>query len=248
MDLEDSDSIHSLTFLADNAHLASGTKSGRISLWDVVTGIRVLSLEGHAYGITCLSASPRESLLASGSWDRTVRIWNTTLGVCLFTLSAIVRSLAFFPDGGRLAIGCEDGWLRLWNFSTKETQSYKLKDGGDLEVAVSNDGKLLAAATYGQSDVVIFDTTNFSNPVTVFDGGESSGCMSFPLDNSQLVIVGGRYTTRGFVQMWNIQSQACRSFEHFSVEKAAISPDGTRIVSGTEHRYLSRLTFSLFNS
>ena len=240
-DLEDSDSIHSLTFLADNAHLASGTKSGRISLWDVVTGIRVLSLEGHAYGITCLSASPRESLLASGSWDRTVRIWNTTSGVCLFTLSAIVRSLAFFPDGGRLAIGCEDGWLRLWNFSTKETQSYKLKDGGDLEVAVSNDGKLLAAASYGKS-VAIFDTTDFSRPETVLDVN-SIWRVSFSPDNSQLVTVGD-----GFMRLWNIYSRECRSFKHERVRNAAFTPDGTRGVPGTVHCCPSCLYFSLVYS
>ena len=56
MELEDSDDTTALSFLADNAHLASGNDSGRIYLWDVVTGIRVFSLEGHMKWITSLSA------------------------------------------------------------------------------------------------------------------------------------------------------------------------------------------------
>ena len=81
MGLEDSDRISSLAFLADNAHLASGTENGQICIWDVVTGIRVLSLEGQAEGIYCLSASANMPLLASAE-DETVRIWNTTPGEC----------------------------------------------------------------------------------------------------------------------------------------------------------------------
>ena len=131
MELEDSsDTV--LTFLADGACLASGNESGEIFLWDVVTGLRVLCLEGHVKYITLLSASPRESLLASASWDGTVRIWNTTTGECLHTHNVDAASLAFFPDGERLAIGCEDGWLQLWNCDTKEMQSHKLRDAGYL--------------------------------------------------------------------------------------------------------------------
>ena len=111
MELEDSDITTVLTFLADDAYLASGTRSGRISLWDVVTGERVFRLEGHVEWIASLSASSRASLLASASEDRTVRIWNTTSGECLHTHNVDAASLAFFPDGERLAIGCVDGWL-----------------------------------------------------------------------------------------------------------------------------------------
>ena len=243
MELEDSDDTTALTFLADNAHLASGSRSGRISLWEVVNGIRVFSLEGHVEQITSLSASSRKTLLASASEDKTVRIWDTASRECLFTRSIDACSLVFFPDGDRLAIGCVDGWLRLWNCSTKEMQPHKLRDTGYLCLAVSHDCKLLAVASFDQSDVVIFDTMNFSQSVITLDVGESIGHISFSHDNSRLLTVDDN-----FVRLWNIHSRECRSFGHDSVENAAITPDGTRIVSGREHRCLSCLYFSLFYS
>ena len=230
MELEDRDDTTVLTFLADNAHLASGSRSGRISLWKVVNGIRVFSLEGHMKWITSLSASPRELLLASASEDKTVRIWNTTSGECLHTHNVYALSLAFFPDGERLAIGCEGGWLRLWNGSTKEMQSHKLRDDGYLWLAVSNDGKLLAATSFHQSDVAIFDTTDFSRPETVVDVGAIERHISFSPDNSQLLTADD-----DFVRLWKIDSCECRSFKHEDVLDAAFALDGTRVVSGTVH-------------
>ena len=243
MQLGDSDSTTALTFLADNAHLASGTWSGRIFLWDVVTGICVLSLEGHMKWITSLSASSREPLLASASGDKTVRIWNTTSRECLHTHNVHAKSLAFFPDGERLAIEGADGWLRMWNCSTKEMQSHKLRDGGDLELAISNNGKLLAAASYGKSDVVIFDTTDFSRPETVLHVGAIEGHISFSPDNSQLLTVDGE-----FVRLRKIYSRECRSFKHVDVENGAFTPDGTRVVSGRELSCPTCLYFSLVYS
>ena len=242
-ELENSDDTTALTFLVDNVHLATGTSSGRIYLWDVVTGICVFILEGHVEEINLLSASPGEPFLASASEDKTVRIWNTTSRECLHTYNVDVSSLAFFPDGERLAIGCKDGWLRLWNCSTKEMQSHKLRDGGDLELAVSNNGKLLVAPRFGQRDVAIFDTTDFSRPETVLDVGTIRGCISFSPDNSQLLTVHAHC-----VRLWNIHSRECRSFEHEDVLDAAFTPDGTRVVSGREHCCPSCLYFSLVYS
>ena len=231
MQLGDSDGTTALTFLADNAHLAFGTKDGRICLWNAASGMRVLNPQDHVEWIISLSASPRKPLLASASGVGTVRIWDTSSGVCLFTHNVDAVSLAFFPDGDRLAIGCKDGWLRLWYSSTNKIQPHKLRGVHHPRLAVSNDGKFLAAASFGQSDVVIFNTADFRNPVTELDVGESIGRISFSPDNSQLLIADSY-----FVRLWEIGSGKCRAFEHENVRNAAFSPDGTRIVSGTEHR------------
>ena len=58
-----------------------------------------------------------DGTLASGSWDNTIKIWNTTTGDIIRTLtghSDWVRTLAVLPDG-TLASGSTDTTIKIWN-------------------------------------------------------------------------------------------------------------------------------------
>ena len=65
--------------------------------------------------------SPDGTILATWSWDNTIRLWNVATGVSFRTLeghTSNITSIAFSPDGLILASG---GWrdgLRLWNPTT----------------------------------------------------------------------------------------------------------------------------------
>jgi WD40 repeat protein len=75
-------------------------------------------LEGHSSHVKSVAFSPDGKQLASGSWDETVRLWDTAAGTLLQILeghSSPVESVAFSPDGKQLASGSCDKTVRLWD-------------------------------------------------------------------------------------------------------------------------------------
>jgi RNA polymerase sigma factor (sigma-70 family) len=117
-----------------------------------------MTFEGHGTGIYALAFSPDDKLLASGSDDGSIKIWNTTTGKEVKTLAAHqeVVSLVFSPDGKSLASTShsfkgpdktEPAAVRLWDVAIWE-EKVKLKDneGTFRRPTFSPDGKVLAAS------------------------------------------------------------------------------------------------------
>ncbi len=78
-----------------------------IRVWEVVTSRELLCLRGHTDVVTTLEFSPTGVTLASGSWDKTVRIWKLSEGRELAQMSpsdGAVKRVAFSHDAKRLAV------------------------------------------------------------------------------------------------------------------------------------------------
>lgn len=93
---------------------AGSTDSFQIFMWSVQTGKLLDVLSGHEGPVSSLAFSPTGNILASGSWDKSVRLWNVfdrSHAVEPFSMSADVLALAFRPDGKELAASSLDGQI-----------------------------------------------------------------------------------------------------------------------------------------
>jgi WD40 repeat protein len=117
-----------------------------ISIVDTRT-LRVRArLEGHTDAVYALAVSPDGSVVATGSQDRTARLWDAKTGKLLHVLGGhglYVESVDFSPDGERVATGSFRE-ARLWETKTGKLVAYL---HGSVAVAFSPDGKVLAGST-----------------------------------------------------------------------------------------------------
>jgi len=99
---------------------AGSIDSFDIHIWSVQTGQLLDRLSGHEGPVSSLSFSPDASTLVSGSWDKTVRVWNIfarTQTSEPLQLMADILSVAFRPDSKQIAVTTLDGQLTFWNVS-----------------------------------------------------------------------------------------------------------------------------------
>ena len=82
--------------------------------WDAC----LLTLEGHRDYVNSVVFSHNSKKVASGSLDKTIRIWNTKTGGCERELkghSDLVRSVVFSHDSKKVASGSGDKTIRIWD-------------------------------------------------------------------------------------------------------------------------------------
>jgi WD40 repeat protein len=112
------------------------------------------TLTGHTGWVRAIAFFPNGFSLASGSYDRTLRLWNIrdnqSFGTLSNHLGAIsgINAIAIHPNGNTFATACIDKSIKLWNFrSGQPIRNLEGHEGQVLGVAYSPDGKTLVSAS-----------------------------------------------------------------------------------------------------
>nr|XP_040037012.1 PWP2 small subunit processome component [Gasterosteus aculeatus aculeatus] len=125
---------------------AGAQDSFEIFLWSMQTGRLLEVLGGHEGPVSCLDFSPLRSILASASWDRTVRLWDMwdswqVKETLLLTSDGL--SVTYRPDGQELAVATLNGEISFWN-PDAATQTGSVVGRHDLETGRKDTDKISA--------------------------------------------------------------------------------------------------------
>jgi WD40 repeat protein len=164
--------FHSVSFSPDGKLLASagndyfptdGVKASNgpnnIQIWDVATrpikSKPIEELPGHTGFIYQVSFSPDGKRLASGSEDKTIKIWDVTTRKNIKTLTGHsdgVNGVSFSPDGKLLASASSDHTIKIWDVATgKNIKTLTGHSSAVKAVIFSPDGKWLVSGSEDQT-------------------------------------------------------------------------------------------------
>jgi WD40 repeat protein len=183
----------------------------------------------HSAQVLCTAYSPSGAWLATGTWEdqQNVHVWDVATGTRIQTMAGHegeVRSVAWSPDGTRLASGSRDHDARIWDVETGALlHAMTGQEGQVTSVAFSPDGKWLAAANLGWL-VRLFDVATGQQVRTLKGHEQSVLSVAFHPSGRWLASGASDNTTR----IWDLETgaQVARIPTQTSVSSVAFSPDG----------------------
>ena len=140
--------VNSVAFTADSRHVVTASHDGVLRIFTSSRGREVRRFRGHDDKLWSVSCAADGPWVATGSQDRTVRVWATDAdGEPVIRLSDGVRAAAFSPRGDLIAVGGEGSTVTLWDSRTLASRGrLKAAAGWIRDIAFREHGALVAAA------------------------------------------------------------------------------------------------------
>ncbi|XP_068649440.1 protein HIRA-like isoform X2 [Aristolochia californica] len=149
-----------------------------------------MTLRGHTADVVDLNWSPDDSMLASGSLDNTVHIWNMTQGICTAVLkghSSLVKGVAWDPIGSFIASQSDDKTVIIWR-----TSNWSLAHQTEGHWSKSLGSTFFRRLGWSPCGHFITTTHGFQKPrhsAPVLERGEWSATFDFLGHNAPVIVV-----------------------------------------------------------
>lgn len=182
----------------------SAAADGTLKMW-TCSLIECTTFSGHTAGIKCFAVSGDEAIVASGSSDCTVRIWNILEGKCIGTLCGHTKAIGCIhisKDNAFIATGSDDMTLRIWSLHNSTCmQICKYSDSVKCLVFTHDDTMVTAGAHCAENQLIAWNIA--TGHQTIIYVGHTHAVMCMLLLDQDHLITGSR---DGTIKCWNLGS------------------------------------------
>jgi WD40 repeat protein len=242
----DRNGVAAPTGVAPSLPISTGNPGAVVRARDDLAGFSLVrTLGGHRGWVTAVAFSADARLLASGSWDETVKLWDVSTGreVQSLAQSSGIEAIAFSPNGRWLASETSDKSVGLWDAATgrelrtlSSNKSPRRPENLDYSLAFSPDGRQLAWGTDGKT-VGLWDL-GAGREIRQFNSKRRGVIYVAFSPNGQRLASGDDSKTIGIWDATTGREVQTLSGHTKEVYAAAFSPDSRRLASASGDRTL----------
>ena len=250
---EHTQNMTALAFLPDGKHLISTSYDKTVRKWAIADQLTRYRTEEPKPGelrrfdtrgeqVERLALSPSGNVLAGGSRQGSVRMWDVETGRVMKEIhghTGTVWFVAFSPSGRLLASASADGTVRIWNTVTwKEVHMLSAPKGGVWSVVFSPDGKLLL--TGGDDGIGRIWSVETGDLIRVCDKhAKAINWVAWSPDGKMVYTAGWDGSIRGLDPATGKTKFNCTLEKRFNM--VTISADGTMLLCASDANNLHLL-------
>jgi WD40 repeat protein/predicted Ser/Thr protein kinase len=238
--------VNGVDFSPDGKRIVGGGEDETARVWDAFTGEELVRLH-HGSGVSSVAFSPdgRRILTGFGGWvegawggDRQpgeARMWDAGTGRELFSLkghTGLLTSVAFSPDGTRIATGSWDHTAKVWDAATGR-ELFTLKGHAKYvwSVAFSPDSRRIVTGSFDKG-ARVWDASSGREIFTLQGHTDNVRGVAFSPDGTRIVTCSDDRTAKIWDGRTGLELFTTGEHVHM-VWSVAISPDGLYLATGT---------------